>query len=90
VPCCHPSDISTLRLPLSSPGLLLTFPTPSYSSLSTPPHPLTHTDKIQPADICQGQVGDCWLMSAIACLAQVPGAIQRNFVIREVSLKREA
>lgn len=40
-------------------------------------------DKIQPADICQGQVGDCWLMSAIACLAQVPGAIQRNFVIRE-------
>ncbi|KAG1670360.1 hypothetical protein FOA52_000120 [Chlamydomonas sp. UWO 241] len=39
--------------------------------------------EIEPSDICQGQVGDCWLMSALACLAQVEGAIQKVFYTRE-------
>ena len=34
---------------------------------------------IDPSDICQGQLGDCWLLSAIACLAEHEGAIQRIF-----------
>eukprot|EP00955_Chlamydomonas_euryale_P116245 366406-Chlamydomonas_euryale.AAC.8 len=39
--------------------------------------------EIEAADIAQGQVGNCWLMSALACLAQVEGAIQQVFYTRE-------
>ncbi|KAG1670199.1 hypothetical protein FOA52_014975 [Chlamydomonas sp. UWO 241] len=39
--------------------------------------------KINPSAICQGQVGDCWLMSALACLCKADGAIQRAFITRE-------
>lgn len=38
---------------------------------------------IEAADIAQGSVGDCWLMSALACLATKPGAIQRVFLTQE-------
>lgn len=34
---------------------------------------------IEAQDVCQGALGDCWLMSAFACMAEVPGAIQSLF-----------
>eukprot|EP00964_Phaeocystis_antarctica_P154070 scaffold122597_cov63-Phaeocystis_antarctica.AAC.5 len=52
-------------------------------------------DGITPSDIGQGALGDCWLMSAFACLAEFPagvtmlctcsGAIENLFLTREVS-----
>eukprot|EP00802_Teleaulax_amphioxeia_P006538 Tamp_06542.p1 GENE.Tamp_06542~~Tamp_06542.p1 ORF type:complete len:298 (+),score=55.52 Tamp_06542:593-1486(+) len=42
---------------------------------------------IQPGDIAQGQLGDCWLMAALACLAEHPAAIQRCFLTRERSVR---
>lgn len=32
---------------------------------------------IEPRDCVQGQLGDCWLVAALACLAEYPGAIRR-------------
>eukprot|EP00299_Pterocystis_sp_00344_P019612 c9706_g3_i1.p1 GENE.c9706_g3_i1~~c9706_g3_i1.p1 ORF type:complete len:477 (-),score=94.08 c9706_g3_i1:47-1477(-) len=40
---------------------------------------------IEPRDICQGAVGDCWLMSALACMAEFPGCIAKIFETREYS-----
>lgn len=56
-------------------------PVPVAIMLCQPP---LISGKIEPADIAQGQVGDCWLMSALACLAAVEGAIQKTFVTKEV------
>eukprot|EP00038_Savillea_parva_P011717 m.199580 g.199580 ORF g.199580 m.199580 type:complete len:523 (-) comp20781_c0_seq1:127-1695(-) len=42
--------------------------------------------KAEPADIEQGQLGDCWLMTAIACMASVSnGAMHNLFVTKEYS-----
>lgn len=39
--------------------------------------------EIEPSDLCQGAVGDCWLVAAIACMAEFPDAIRRLFVTAE-------
>ena len=41
--------------------------------------------KIEPADLCQGAVGDCWLVAAMASLAEHPGAIRNCFLNWEYS-----
>lgn len=42
---------------------------------------------VSPNDINQGQLGDCWLLSSIACLAEFPEAVRKLFVSREANEK---
>lgn len=39
--------------------------------------------EIEPADLCQGAVGDCWLVAAMAGMAEHPGAIRNCFANTE-------
>eukprot|EP00578_Thalassiosira_sp_NH16_P010871 CAMPEP_0181122174 /NCGR_PEP_ID=MMETSP1071-20121207/25161_1 /TAXON_ID=35127 /ORGANISM="Thalassiosira sp., Strain NH16" /LENGTH=458 /DNA_ID=CAMNT_0023207103 /DNA_START=258 /DNA_END=1635 /DNA_ORIENTATION=- len=39
--------------------------------------------KIEPDDLCQGAVGDCWLVAAFACASEFPDAVRRMFVTQE-------
>ncbi|GFR48950.1 hypothetical protein Agub_g10964 [Astrephomene gubernaculifera] len=40
-------------------------------------------DGVRTADINQGSVGDCWLLSSLACLASRPGAVEKLFLTPE-------
>ena len=46
-----------------------------------PKKPVMHLfeNGIIPSDVVQGKLGDCWLMAAIACMAEFPGAIENCF-----------
>eukprot|EP01062_Namystynia_karyoxenos_P083762 TRINITY_DN9701_c0_g1_i2.p1 TRINITY_DN9701_c0_g1~~TRINITY_DN9701_c0_g1_i2.p1 ORF type:complete len:405 (+),score=112.07 TRINITY_DN9701_c0_g1_i2:1250-2464(+) len=41
--------------------------------------------EVEPRDVVQGTVGNCWLMSAFACLACHSGAVRNIFVNKESS-----
>lgn len=44
-------------------------------------------DGIKPTDIYQGQLGDCYFMSALASIAEHPGRIERNILQKTHSTK---
>jgi len=52
------------------------------------PPAVTLFDTVEPDDIQQGGVGDCWLVSAIAAVAEFPGAIESLFVDADVTAGR--
>lgn len=42
-----------------------------------------YKDGIEASDILQGALGDCWLMAAMACMAEVRGGIDNLFITKE-------
>ncbi|OMJ86345.1 hypothetical protein SteCoe_12132 [Stentor coeruleus] len=47
--------------------------------------PCIFSEDIQPTDIHQGQLGDTWFISAIACLTERPGLIERLFITKDIN-----
>jgi len=48
-------------------------------------HSVLFADGITADDLGKGDLGDCWLVAAIAALLEFPGLIQRIFVTKEIS-----
>ena len=48
-------------------------------------NPKLFSNGVSAQDLSQGGLGDCWLISAIAALAEFPGLIQRVFLTKETS-----
>jgi hypothetical protein len=42
-------------------------------------------NNIQPSDVIQGHLGNCWLISAMACIAAYPQVVENLFDTRQVS-----
>ena len=54
-------------------------------AVSLHPHPALFAD-VEPADACQGTVGNCWLVAALSALAEFPSYIKNNlFVTKKIS-----
>lgn len=83
----HPTPASPLFPPQRTPSVDHDFPA-DQSSLGSDkecawvraPHLLTtprlFSDNLEPNDIMQGALGDCWLMTAIAGLAEFPRVVE--------------
>merc|ERR1712048_1135936 len=43
--------------------------------------------EIEPGDVLQGALGDCWLMAAIACVAERPEVLDQVIVSKHVDIR---
>lgn len=46
-------------------------------------YPQLFEGDIEPNDLCQGAVGDCWLVAAFACASEFPDMIRHMFLTKE-------
>jgi Calpain family cysteine protease len=46
-------------------------------------NPQLFEGEIEPSDLCQGAVGDCWLVAAFACASEFPDMIRHMFLTKE-------
>lgn len=45
--------------------------------------PQVFEKSIEPNDILQGNLGDCWFLCAVSCLAEMPHLVERLFITKE-------
>lgn len=45
--------------------------------------PQVFEKSIEPNDILQGNLGDCWFLCAVSCLAEMPHLVERLFLTKE-------
>ena len=43
------------------------------------------TQGIEPNDILQGALGDCYFLSSVSCLSEMPHMVKRLFLTRKVN-----
>lgn len=42
-------------------------------------------DDIEPKDVAQGGLGDCWLIAALACVAEHPALVRKAFMTKSAT-----
>ena len=57
----------------------------SWERISSSDHNLWGPRGINPQDINQGYIGNCWIMAAISAIAEYPGRVESMFVNTEIS-----
>eukprot|EP00127_Corallochytrium_limacisporum_P006475 Clim_evm6s229 gene=Clim_evmTU6s229 len=60
---------------------------PRNPNIKKSQRPCLFQGKIEPNDIRQGKLGDCWLLAALSALAEHPASIRNVFETRERSIR---
>ena len=87
-PVFEESTSSKLRISLSLKQSVKWIRLPHIIEMSQASTPAVLFGNIQPHTLIQGLAGDCWLIAALACLAEYPECIKNIFVSADVNQGR--
>lgn len=79
------------RFPPNAASLSGEYSTPDWNKINwqkiekVVQNPVIFSDKVEPGDIKQGYLGDCYFLAALAALAERPDRIFNLFLLRELN-----